>query len=170
MAGSQIEIAIKTLPDEIIRIIRDYIDLNRFDSRELKQYFTKTPTEWFQYENGLVLLPTTPNGYNATEKEWIRTEFPLYQAIAYICDDCEGNIHPFLKGCEFVRHQTIDMIQKQSYEHLNIYEDNLDDNAMFLLDKAEYFDDTLDLTQERNDIINNTDGRMELLTTYWASI
>jgi len=165
-----LEIAITSLPDEIIRVIRGYVDLNRFDKRELSKRFNQKPTEWFEYENGLVLLPAITGGYSNNQKEWIRDEFPLYQAIAYICEDCQGNIDPFLKNCDFVRHQTIDMIQNQSYDHLNIYNDNFDDNALFLLDKAEYFDETLDLTQERQAIINNADTRMEQLTAYWNTL
>lgn len=170
MAGSQIEIAIKTLPDDIVLYIRDYIDLNRFDSRELSARFTKHPTEWFEYENGLVLLPAITGGYSETEKTWIRDEFPLYQAIAYICDDCQGNIDPFLKHCEFVRHQTIDMIQKQDYSHLNLYDDNFDDNASFLLDRAQFFDETLDVSLERQAIVNNRPVVMERLRNYWDSL
>ena len=137
MAVSVIEISIQTLPTDIILYIRDFVDLNRFDSRELSERLSKNPTEWFEYENGLVLLPTIPTGYTDSQKLWIRTEFPLYQAIAYICDDCQGNIEPFLKKCYYVRRQTITMIQHENHDALILYHD-YEDKTLFKLDQMNY--------------------------------
>jgi hypothetical protein len=137
MAVSVIEISIQTLPDDIIRVIRGYVDLNRFDSRELSERLSKNPTEWFEYENGLVLLPTIQGGYSDIEKNWIRDEFPLYQAIAYICDDSQGNIDPNIKKCDYARHQTIKMIQNENYDDLILYND-YEDKTLFKRDQMLY--------------------------------
>lgn len=137
MAVSVIEISIQTLPDDIIRVIRGYVDLNRFDSRELSERLSKNPTEWFEYENGLVLLPTIQGGYSDIEKNWIRDEFPLYQAIAYICDDSQGNIDPNIKNCDYARHQTIKMIQNENYDDLILYND-YEDKTLFKRDQMLY--------------------------------
>ena len=139
MAVSVIEISIQTLPTDIILYIRDFIDLNPFDSRELSERFSKNPTEWFEYENGLVLLPSIPTGYTDSQRAWIRTEFPLYQAIAYICDDSQGNIEPFLKNCEYARHQTIKMIQNENHDDLILYDD-YEDKTLFRRDQRLYLD------------------------------
>lgn len=137
MAVSVIETSIQNLPTDIVLYIRDFIDLNRFDSRELSERLSKNPTEWFEYENGLVLLPTIPTGYTDSQKLWIRTEFPLYQAIAYICDDCQGNIKPFLKKCDYVRHQTITMIQNENHDDLILYHD-YENKSFFKLNQMLY--------------------------------
>ena len=128
---------LNSLPNELVLYIRDFVDLNRFDKNEFSKRFTDKPTEWLDYETGLVLLPSIPKGYTDSQKAWIRTEFPLYQAIAYICDDCSGNIEPFLKKCDYVRHQTITMIQNESQDELVLYHD-YDDNYIFRRDQRLY--------------------------------
>lgn len=161
---------LKSLPVELISYIRDYVDLNRFNKLDLFKRFTDKPTEWVEYANGLVLLPTVSNGYTSDQKSWIRNEFPLYQAIAYILDDCQGNIDPFLKNCDFARHQSITMIQNMDYSNMNLYEDNLDDNQSFLLDKTQFFNPDMDLTEAHNAIINGIPNRMNQLRAYWDSL
>ena len=161
---------LQSLPSELISYIRDYVDLNRFNKLELLKRFADKPTEWLDYENGLVLIPTVSNGYSIDQKVWIRNEFPLYQAIAYILDDCQGNIDPFLKNCDFIRHQSITMIQNMDYTGMNLYEDNLDDNQSFLLDKKQFFNPDMDLTEARNDLINGVPNRMNQLRAYWDAL
>ena len=131
--------ALKSLPNELVLYIRDYVDLNRFNKHELLNRFTDKPTEWLEYENGLVLLPSIPKGYTDSQKAWIRTEFPLYQAIAYICDDSQGNIDPVIKNCEYARHQTIKMIQNESQDELVLYDD-YEDKALFNRNQRLYLD------------------------------
>lgn len=131
--------ALNTLPTELVLYIREFVDLNRFDKTELSKRFTDKPTQWLDYENGLVLLPSIPKGYTDSQKAWIRTEFPLYQAIAYICEDCSGNIEPFLKDCEYVRHQSIKMIQNESQDELVLYDD-YEDKSLFRRDQRLYLE------------------------------
>ena len=128
-----------SLPTELVLYIREFVDLNRFDKIELSKRFTDKPNQWAQYENGLVLLPSITGGYTASQRAWIKYEFPLYQSIAYICDDCQGNNDKVIKNCKYSRHQTITMIQNQSHDDMILYDD-YEDKQEFLRNKNEYLD------------------------------